>query len=292
MEPKFLTFADAGASFDEAKYVIMGVPFDATTSFRNGARFAPNAIRDASWNFETFLFELGIDISEVSVFDAGNLGEFGSVDEMYDEVKATVSKVVKAGKFPILMGGEHSITPPTVEAVKAANKDLAVLVIDAHLDYRDDYLDNKRSHACASRRTSEVVGVERLAIMGVRSISKDEWEDAQEHKLRYLTASDIAKKGFKASLEEAIKPFGGSKVYLTVDVDGIDPAYAPGIGNPEPFGLTPGDVKLAIDTLAPRLVGFDFVEVCPPFDNGNTSALAARLIREVIGSVEASRKGK
>lgn len=273
-------FADANSSFNDAKFVIFGVPFDSTSSFRSGSRFAPNRIREASYNFETYLMEHDVDLIDVPIHDAGNLDEYGNVDEMTGAVEDAVKKILP--KFPILIGGEHSLTMGAVKPFK----DVSVVFIDAHLDFREEYLGIKNSHACVSRRISEIVGVENVFSIGVRSFSREEKDDAEKLGLKYFSSFDIKEKG----VEKIIRNLNlKKKIYLSLDMDGVDPSYAPGVGNPEPFGLTPLDVVKCIKILSDRLIGFDIVEVCPPHDNGNTSLLGARIIRDLIGCAGKSR---
>lgn len=282
LRSRFLHFADADAEFDEAEFIIFGVPFDATSSYRNGTRLAPNSIREASYNFETYLYEYDIDIADIPIFDGGNIEEMGTVDDMVKEVMAEVVKVLEKGAFPIVIGGEHSVSPPAVRAFRSLGKDIGVIQFDAHLDFRSEYLGVVNSHACTSRRISEAVGVENIVIIGVRSMDKSELEDAKEAGLRFYTANDVLERGMEEVMEEALEALGDKDIYVTVDADGLDPSHAPGVGNPEPFGPSDRDLRSLLRMAAPRMCGFDIVEVCPPFDNGNTSALAARMIREVI----------
>jgi len=269
-----LKFADANSSFNDAKFVIFGVPFDSTSSFRSGSRFAPNRIREASYNFETYLMEQDVDLIDIPFHDAGNLDEYGNVDEMTGAVEDAVKKILP--KFPILIGGEHSLT---IGAVKTL-KNVSVVFIDAHLDFREEYLGIKNSHACVSRRVSEIVGIENVFSIGVRSFSREEKNDAEKLGLKYVSSFDVKEKGIEKSIRNLNLK---KKIYLSLDMDGVDPAFAPGVGNPEPFGLTPNDVVKCIKILSDRLVGFDVTEVCPPYDNGNTSLLGARIIRDLIG---------
>jgi agmatinase len=272
-----LRFADANEGFEEAEFVLLGVPFDRTTSFRSGARFAPTTIREASSNFEMELFEHGVTFDDIKFHDSGDLYEEGTVDDMVKAIEEEARKIVSAGKFLVSMGGEHSITPPIV---KAYGEDISVITIDAHLDYRDSYQGLKNSHACAHKRIEDVVGKGNVFAFGIRSISG---EEDHENAL-YADAFTIHEKGCMNVFRNMLAKLKRKPVYLSLDIDGIDPAYAPGTGTPEPFGLTPLDVKHIIDEIAPRLVGFDVVEVCPPYDNGNTSVLAARLVREVVAT--------
>lgn len=269
-----LRFADAVASFDEAKFVVVGAPFDKTTTFRSGARFAPTTVREASLNFERENFEHGVSFGDVPVYDAGDLYEEGSVDEMVSSIEEEAKRIVSASKFPVFIGGEHSITPPITKAFK----DISVVSIDAHLDYRDEYQGLKNSHACSHKRIVENVGQGNAMVLGVRSISADE----KSEETIYGTAFDIHENGIEKVFGSLMGKLRRKPVYLSLDIDGIDPAYAPGTGTPEPFGLTPWDVRYVIGKLGDRIVGFDVVEVCPPYDNGNTSILAARFIREVM----------
>ncbi|HZY70117.1 MAG TPA: agmatinase [Thermoplasmata archaeon] len=275
------TFADASAGWDEAQFVIFGVPFDRTTSFRPGARFGPDAIRQHSWNFESYDLETGIDLADVPVHDLGNAGEYGSAAAMVDGVRAAVAPIYAAGKVPLVLGGDHACSPPSVEAAPEPN-DLGVLYIDAHMDFRSSYLGDARSHACSSRRIVERVGARNVVVFGVRSVSAEEIDDNKSIGMSFVTAHEIARDGIEAAAQHALKMLKTDRVYISLDIDAIDPAYAGATGTPEPFGLTPRDVKHVIDQAAPRLVGMDVMEVSPPYDQGNTSALAARLIREAI----------
>lgn len=270
-----LRFADARAGFEEARFVALGVPFDRTTTFRGGARFAPTTIREASASFEPDMFEHGLSFSDIPFHDSGDLYEEGTADEMVVSVEEESRRIISAGKFPIVIGGEHSITPPVVKAFEG---ELSVVIVDAHLDYRDEYQGLKNSHACAHRRVADIVGMGNVLAFGVRSISEDEDSD----QARFVDAFTIHERGCREEFERVLPSLGDRPVYLSLDIDGIDPAYAPGTGTPEPFGLTPFDVRYIINRLGDRLIGFDVVEVCPPYDNGNTSILAARFIKEVI----------
>ncbi|MBI4416567.1 MAG: agmatinase [Euryarchaeota archaeon] len=284
--PEPFSFADANASLDEAEIVLYGVPYDRTASFRAGARLGPNAIREASWNFETYLMDHGRSLADVRVCDLGNTDEYGPVKDMVEGVRRISHDLVKRGKVPIVLGGEHSIAPASVMGF---DDDIGVLGIDAHLDFRDEYLGERFSHACSARRIADHVGVDDVVYMGVRSFSAEEAEDLERLGLTYVSAFDIHEKGPDRAVERALKAVDQEKIYLTIDLDGVDPAYAPAVGNPEPFGLTPLHVKSIIDALGPRLVGMDLNEVAPGWDHGQTALLAARLVREAIVAI-GSRK--
>jgi len=269
-----LRYADAISSFEDSKFVIVGVPFDKTTTYRSGTRFAPTTVRETSQTFEKENFEHGVTFDDIAVHDAGDMYEEGSVDDMVESVNEEATRIVSAGKFPIFIGGEHSISPPVVRAFG----DIAVITIDAHLDFRDEYQGLKNSHACAHRRIVDHVGKGNAFAFGVRSISADEKVD----EALYADAFRIHKEGTEKVFDEMLAKLKRKHIYLSLDIDGIDPSYAPGTGTPEPFGLTPWDVRYVINRLGDRLVGFDVVEICPPYDNGNTSILGARMMREVM----------
>ena len=279
-------FADAVARFEEARIALFGVPYYRTCSFRGGSRYAPRAIREASYNFEAYMMDHQRDIREVPVADLGDTPAFGPSAEMVEGVTKMATDVVRAGKIPIVVGGEHSLAPAVVRAFP---KDIGVIGIDAHLDFRDQYLEDRWSHACSARRIADHVGVEHVVYMGVRSYSAEEREDLERLGLTYVSVYDIHDRGVRAATERALKSVNRDKIYLTIDMDGVDPAYAPAVGNPEPFGLAPLQVKNVIARLAPDLVGMDLNEVSPAWDFGQTTVLAARLIREAIMAIGEAR---
>ena len=279
-------FADAVAKYEDARIALFGVPYDRTCSFRGGSRYAPRAIREASYNFEAYMMDHQRDIREVPVADLGDTPAFGPSAEMVEGVTKMATDVVRAGKIPIVVGGEHSLAPAVVRAFP---KDIGVIGIDAHLDFRDQYLEDRWSHACSARRIADHVGVEHVVYMGVRSYSAEEREDLERLGLTYVSVYDIHDRGVRAATERALKSVNRDKIYLTIDMDGVDPAYAPAVGNPEPFGLAPLQVKNVIARLAPDLVGMDLNEVSPAWDFGQTTLLAARLIREAIMAIGEAR---
>ena len=284
------TFADARASWEEAHFVIVGVPFDRTTSFRPGARFGPDAIRQQSYTFESYDLETGVDLFDVPIHDFGNTDQFGTAQQMVDGVREEIRPIFAAGKIPIVFGGDHACSPPVVEA-HPEPASLGVLYLDAHMDFRSEYLGDPRSHGCSSRRIVERVGARNVVVFGVRSVSKQEMEDNRAIGMSYVTAHEIASEGVESAMQRALNMLKTDRIYISLDIDAIDPAFAGATGTPEPFGLTPRDVKYAIGQVAPRLAGLDIMEVSPPWDSGNTSGLAARLAREAIVRVVASHRG-
>ena len=267
----------ANSSYEESNYVVFGAPFDTTCTFHKGTRYGPAGIRDASHDFEMYESGHRVDLDGAGVYDAGDLPVTNLIsEEMVKEVHSFSKKLVKDGKFPILLGGEHSVSPGCATAFD----DIAVLGIDAHADYRDEYNDNKNNHACAMRRIVDKFGEENVMWIAVRSMARAEHESSA----KLIDSLAILRNGIDWTIKEIQKKLPDKKVYVTLDIDGIDPAYAPGTGTPEPYGITPFDVKQIIDALAPRMVGFDVVEVSPPLDTGVTSILAGRMVVNVIGA--------
>ena len=164
----------------------------------------------------------------------------------------------------------------------AFSDDIAVLSLDAHIDYREQYENEKYNHACVIKRITDHVDVENIAVLGIRSAEKEEFEEAKKDNLFYKTSKDIRETGIKDILRQTKKHLKDKRLYLTLDVDVIDPAYAPGTSTPESFGLTPFEIMEVIDFFSKQMVGFDLVEVCPKYDNGETSILAAKIIRKTI----------
>ena len=275
-------FADADASFQEACAVLFGVPFDATSTFRKGAKDGPVAIRQASWNFETFDIYSGTDLAEIPFHDYGDIQGISSSQDMISSVQTLMRQLLKQSKFPICLGGEHSVTMGCITAVP---KDTVVVSIDAHLDYRDKYEEDPFNHACVSKRIQEHVGAENLFILGVRSAEKKEYKQAQQDGVTVVTSHYINDVGLFHILRPLQQKITGKRVYLTIDIDGVDPAFAPGTSTPEPNGLTPDNIQDLITLLAPNLIGCDLVEVCPAYDHGQTALLAAKLLRFLLSKV-------
>ncbi len=280
-QPKMM---DAPSEYGTAEYVIFGVPFDGTSSFRAGSRFAPDAMRKASANFESYNAFFDIDLAELPIHDAGDLEPYASVDDTLRDLFYAVEPIAKDGKIPIMLGGEHSLTLPCVKAcAKHAGDDIGVVVLDAHFDLRDEYSGLKNNHACVSRHIIDEV-TDNYVSIGIRSGPKEEWDFAKENNIRYYTPDDVETKGIKNVLDEVIEYLDCSKIYLSLDMDALDPSFAPALGTPEPFGLDALDVREVIRTLAPMSVGFDIVEIAPEYDGGQTAMLGTKLMREFIAA--------
>jgi agmatinase len=253
--------------------VIIGAPYDATATHRRGAAAAPAAIRWASDSIETYSPAQERDLDDVTLADAGDLDLTGLTPEAM--VVRVREAVAAARGLPLVVGGEHTVTVGAVSALAERYPDLAVVVLDAHPDLRDEFEGQRHSHATATRRIADRIGIERIAVLGVRSGTREEWRAASSLALCSRTGA-IPLEAWKALAERPL--------YLSVDIDGFDPSLAPGTGNPEPLGLTVDDFVAVLRVLhASRVVGCDLVEVSPPFDpSGQTSILAAWLMREML----------
>ena len=295
-------FADADSNYSDADFVIFGAPFDGTSSFRKGSWLAPDAIREASYNFETYNPYFDIDLADIPFHDAGDVDipshnaeevdipDNYTVEQAQAAVADMVTPILRDGKIPIMLGGEHSLTVPCVRGSMNQFNDLGVVVLDAHFDLRQEYEGQVNSHACVSRRIIEDITDNYISI-GIRSGTKDEYSLARSRGITYYPADFVEDKGIPHVLAELSRhlELDASHLYLSLDMDVLDPAYAPALGTPEPFGLTDRQVLSLIRWLAPRSVGFDLVEIAPGFDNGNTALLGAKFVREFIASAQASR---
>jgi agmatinase len=271
-------FADAETSYKDALFVIFGVCYDQTSTFRKGSVHGPNAIRTASWNFESYNLLTGVNFRDLPVHDYGNvlLDENANPAEMVQIVKTVSERFVSDGKIPILLGGEHSITPNVVHCFP---KDTAIVSLDAHLDFREAFKGERFNHACTIRRISDHIPIDNILVCGVRSAEKEEFDDALRLGLDIIDSITMHKEGIAPVISLIKKKFVKKKIYLTIDIDAVDPGFAPGTGTPEPFGIIPFDILNLMDEISDRLVGFDVVEVSPPYDNGETAMLGAKLIR-------------
>jgi agmatinase len=271
-------FTGANTPYDKARYVIFGVPFDSTTSFRAGTRQGPRAIRELSYNFETYIPSYDIDFCDIPVADIGDLDVNVVPDDVVMEVESVVKGIVNDKKVPVMLGGEHSITTGAVRAVRPD----CFVVCDAHLDLREEFRGSVYNHACNTRRVYED-GIRDIIIIGGRSGTKEQFAFAQDHLLLY-TADIVRTKGIAQVLREIKKRIAGKRVYLSIDADVIDSCLTPGLGTPEPFGLFPQDIREIIAVVAPHAVAFDYVEVCPAYDNGQAATVGAQMVREFIAA--------
>ncbi|SNR84722.1 agmatinase [Desulfurobacterium atlanticum] len=256
------------AAKDRGEITIFGVPFDGTTCFRPGARFAPAGIRFFSENLETYSPALNRDLDDIDFCDAGDL----EINALPEDMVETVYSFMENVKIPVMLGGEHSVTFPVVKALKERYGELTVIHFDAHTDLRDIYSGTAYSHACVMRRVLEL-GC-KIVHVGVRSGTLEEFTLIRDNPLLHLV--DIKK------LPEILE--NEKNIYFSIDIDYFDPAFAPGTGTPEPCGGTPVEFFSIIYNLpSANIVGFDIVEVSPPYDpSGITQMLAAKVVRELI----------
>lgn len=281
-------FASTANSFEEADYIILGVPLDITSSYRSGCSKAPEYIREASYCSEPYLMDHDVSLKDILIHDSGNLSISESVEETGESLSEKINDIVSKDKVPITLGGEHSITP----FILSAFDEIDVIVIDAHLDFRDEYEGNKKSHATVNRRIAELENVDKHLVAGVRSISR---KHEKEITPKYYTSNEIRQ--FEDPVSKIIDFFVGSNndIYLSIDMDALDPSYAPGVGNPEPFGLAPLFIKDLISKIpnsSKNVAGMDIVEVTPKYDPSDiTSVLASRFIYELLGSNESIEVG-
>ena len=281
------TFIGCTAEFDEAKIVLYGAPFDSTTSYRPGARFGPSAIRHESYGIETYSPYQKRDLADINVFDSGDLELcFGDTAAALEVIRERVDEIVSAGKIPLLLGGEHLVTLPPVEQLYKQYPDLHIIHFDAHADLRDDYLGAKLSHACVLRRIHDLVGDGRIHQFGIRSGERSEFEFAAAHTdMHPLTLAGFGE--VRTALDEITSLLAGRNVpvYVTVDLDVLDPSEFPGTGTPEAGGISFLELLDSLIMIASRLnvVGADLVELAPSLDSsGRSTALACKLLREVL----------
>jgi len=281
------SFAGIDVAYDASEFALLGAPFDSTSSYRSGARFAPSAIRQAAENLETFSFRSGIDIENYLPTDMGDIAVVhGDASETIKRVEAVVSGVLSEGKVPIVVGGEHTISIGSIRAAAKFSNELCLLVMDAHADLRSEYLGYRLSHACVLRRVLEFVDEDSVMILGLRAISNEERKFIESNRIRYISSLAIRRSRGDNYLR-IVKDFISTcnAVYLSLDMDAVDPSFAPGVQTPEPEGLTPTEILDVIHEVGKVSLAFDVVEVAPPYDLSMiTSMLAARAIMEFIAA--------
>jgi agmatinase len=270
-------YISANASFGESRGVILGCPYDGSASFRPGARFGPPAIRRASWGIETFSPYLQRNLTQYSIHDMGDLElPLGEKKLSLGLIQKAVRRILSEKKSPILLGGDHLITLPIIEEIFPIYPTLHMIHIDAHTDLREDYLGEALSHSTVMRKVVDHLGEGRLFQIGIRSGTEDEFKLAR--KWKSIVSND------SHSLKALVKRLKNLPVYVTLDLDVIDPGLFPGVGTPEPGGLTFQDLLSLLKELRSlRIVGFDVVELTPDYDpTGISSVTASVILREMI----------
>ncbi|MBO4317403.1 MAG: agmatinase [Mailhella sp.] len=279
MDRNVETFIGCDAGFEEASIVIFGAPFDSTTSFRPGARFGSAAIRHESFGLETYSPYQMKDLADCSIFDSGDIELcFGSAEKALADIEERAEEILGAGKLPLLVGGEHLVTLGSVRAAVRRHPGLHIIHFDAHADLRDDYLGARLSHACVMRRCHELVGDGRIHQFCIRSGDREEFRFAESH-------TDMRKFDFDglAALAQRLSA-AGTPVYLTIDLDCLDPSVFPGTGTPEAGGVSFAMLLQAIcEASRTNVVAADINELAPMLDaSGASTAAAAKVLRELL----------
>jgi len=280
-------YISASASFEKSQGVILGCPYDGSTSFRPGARFGPSAIRRASWGIETFSPYFQRDLSQCSIHDMGDLElPLGEKKISLGLIRKALGKILSGRKLPIILGGDHLITLPIIEEILPLYPQLYIIHIDAHTDLREEYLGEFLSHCTVMRRLIERLGEGRLFQIGIRSGTEDEFKLAR--KIKSIISLE------PASLNSMIRRLRNKPVYITLDLDVIDPSLLPGVGTPEPGGFTFQEfISLLKKLQTLHVIGFDIVELTPDYDPTQVSSITASVIlREMILAFCLKKDGK
>jgi len=272
------TFIGCDSEHSKSATVLFSAPFDSTTSYRPGARFAGTAIRNESYSIETYSPYQDKDLLDINVFDGGDLElSFGDPVPSLKMIEQYVTNILNDGKKSVMIGGEHLVTLGAVRAVVKKHPDLCLIQFDAHTDLREDYLGSELSHATVIRRCHDILGDGRISQFGIRSGEKAEFEWAKQHTF-------LNKFNFDG-LDGIIEKTGNSPVYLTIDLDVLDPSCFPGTGTPEAGGVSFLELLDAVTKIAAKLnvVAVDINELSPPYDqSGASTSLACKILREIL----------
>lgn len=274
-----MNFIGADSTFEDSRIVLFGAPYDSTTSFRPGTRFGPSAMRSESFGIETYSPYQDRDLeTDVRVHDAGDLElPFGAPDRALAMIEAKADEILSADKIPFLLGGEHLVSLGAVRAAARKYPDLCILHFDAHADLREDYLGVKLSHACVMRRCHDILGDGRIWQFGIRSGTRDEFA--------FMKAGHVTTEPFSVKTLASLSFPEGTPVYLTVDLDVLDPSEFPGTGTQEAGGLRFMEILSSLTEILRRfnVVALDNVELSPGLDSsGRSTALACKLLREEL----------
>ena len=258
--------------------LVFGVPFDSTHSYKPGCRFGPDVIRDAFNNIEIFQSDFGVDLENVNINDLGNTKHTVVATEMIQVVEKITSELKKQNKQLIILGGEHLIT---LASYLSFPKETGYVVFDAHYDLREQYADTKLSHAAYLRRIVEKRGAENIVHVGARAFVKEELAFLKENNIATISDKNIRNGDGIKQLKDTVSTF--DSLYVSVDLDVLDPAFAPGVGNPEAVGISSRELyDLIISLQNKKIIAADIVELNPSFDNGSTASMAAKLISTII----------
>ena len=271
------TFLGCDNEYGESGIVVFGAPFDSTTSFRPGTRFASRTMRGESYGLETYSPYQDKDLEDLAIFDGGDLELcFGDTEKALAAIESYTTRVLRDNKRPVMIGGEHLVTLGAVRAVARKYPELHVVHFDAHADLRDDYLGITLSHATVLHRVWDIIGDDRIYQFGIRSGERSEFQWGQDH----VTTQKFNFKG----LAEVIETLQGQPVYFTLDLDVLDPSVFPGTGTPEPGGVSFIELLEAIQQVSRlNLVGCDINELSPVYDqSGASTAVACKVLRELL----------
>ncbi len=281
MQPNIQTFIGFDNPYETARGVLFGAPFDGTTSFKPGTRFAASAMREDSWAIESYSPYQDKDLEDIPLCDIGDIElPFGNKGKTLRFIENQVKQIIQDNKIPMMIGGEHLVSLAPVTALSKKYDNLCVIHFDAHTDLRTDYLGEKLSHATVLRRIWDLLGDDRIYQFCIRSGLKEEFEWAKEHthleKFTYTT------------LEESVKELQDRPVYITIDLDVLDPSVMPGTGTPEPGGINFHQMLEIIQIMSKlnNVVGLDVVELSPKYDmSGISTAAACKVLRELTLAV-------
>ena len=295
MDPNIETFIGCDSSFEKARIVLFGAPFDSTTSFRPGARFGPSAMRHESFGLETYSPYQDKDLTDYRIFDSGDLELcFGSAELALLDIESRAEEILAAGKLPVLLGGEHLVTLGSFRAIQRRWPDVHIIHFDAHLDWTRSIGGQTRSNGSPMRNCAALPYVGRIIHLGIRGIGSSgpaDFADARANGDQIHSVKETRALGIERILED-LTP--GGRVYLTFDIDGMDAACAPATGSPMFGGFLYDEVVEMFEAIAKhsQVIGMDMVEVAPPYDDaGDTTAyLAARLVSDLLGFVTKERE--
>lgn len=271
------TFIGCDSEYEAAKIVLFGAPFDSTTSYRPGTRFASKVMRAESFGLETYSPYQDKDLTDYMIFDGGDLELcFGNTERVLDDIEKTVAEILQDKKLPLMIGGEHLVTLGSMRAAVKQYPDLHVIHFDAHTDLREDYLGEKLSHATVIRRTWDLLGDGRINQFGIRSGDRSEFYWARNHVRMHKYNFD--------GLAEVVENLKGKPVYFTIDLDVLDPGVFPGTGTPEAGGVTFVELMNAIKMVSKlNIIACDINELSPVYDpSGASTALACKVLRELL----------
>lgn len=271
------TFIGCESSYEESRIVIFGAPYDCTSSYRPGSRFAPAAIRGESYGIETFSPYQNKDLEDIAVFDSGDLElQFGSPVQALSDIELRTSKILEDGKIPCMIGGEHLVTLGAVRAAAKRYPKLNIIHFDAHCDLRNEYLGAKLSHATVMRRCFEIIGGG-LYQFGIRSGTREEFEFSKRN--TFMNRFNLER------IEDTVNELYTEPVYFSLDLDVLDPSCFCGTGTPEAGGVSFNELMTALNALSglKNIVGFDINELSPNLDqSGASTAMACKLLREIL----------